>query len=119
MLKTLSAMLFFMLFVLGGQAAWAQNTSTTQEETTEETNDDWGDDTGDDWGDDSGDWGDEELLEDQNQQTVTLEGDEDGDYGSMDEGDDSYTESKPATKIHIYSGKHDGDNVINYEPRRQ
>jgi hypothetical protein len=114
-LKTLIAVLF-MMFVVGSTQAWAQTQNVNEEEQSESGNEESTDDYGgygDDYGDD---YGDEEVV-DPYQQSVTLEGDEGSGFGTEEEGT-MELDSKPATKIHIYSGKHDGDNVINSDPKR-
>ena len=50
------------------------------------------------------------------QQSVTLDESEQTE-GYTEEGTESGYGTKPATKIHIYSGAHDGDNIINPEPK--
>ena len=107
LLKTLCALLFMMSVVFCSQAfAQTQNEEEQTEVNSEESTDDYGD---------YDDYGEYEEV-DGSQETVTLEGEED--TGSSYDEESTSIESKPATKIHIYSGKHDGDNVINRDPRR-
>jgi hypothetical protein len=108
MLKSFVALLFLATAAFcGGAYAQSQQTQTQNQEQSEQD-----ESAGDEYGT-------EEYTEelDANQQTVTIDEGEEGGGGQTEEETPYEGDSKPATKIHIYSGKHDGNNVINPDPK--
>ncbi len=106
MLKSLCALLFLVSVALCNEA-FVQ----TQQQEQNQVN-------ANGQGQDQEEYNESEYIEetDPYQQTVTIDEGEEGSTSTQEEAPMDI-ESKPATKIHIYSGKHDGDNVINPDPR--
>lgn len=106
-IKLITAMMFvMMIFVCEQSSAQAQNTDQQTEQTDQNT----------DSSTEPATEGTEQPADGYTEK-VTIDGG-DGAANTAPSGTESTSSStQPAEKIHIYSGKHDGNNVINADPK--